>query len=306
MILSQEDEVIGHRQPDYQKYTDLQQKILYYLEQNKDGLHDADLSKMLQVSENNKIEALNTLLDHRRIIMLEREDKSLVYRYQSEDNALKFRDMEAEDTLIYQIISESNSKGVWLNELKKKSNMTSVQINKILKKLEKKGLIKSVKSIQAKNRKVWMLIEMEPSTEVTGGIWYPGQEFDKDFIEVLYKKCHEYIIQQEIASLKEVAMYVRSLGILNIEIKDDDIQTIVNTLLYDDKIEEVNKEYSVRKNAENDGDMRNVYYKAAHWYSPNVAYTQIPCAHCPVFDDCKPGNIINPNTCKYLDEWFCI
>ena len=57
-----------------------------------------------------------------------------------------------------------------MNEMKGKCPLTSAQITKTLKKLEKKSLIKSVKSVLAKNKKVWMLADVNPSHEVTGGI----------------------------------------------------------------------------------------------------------------------------------------
>ena len=44
-----------------------------------------------------------------------------------------------------------------------------------------------MKSIQAKNKKVYMLIEIEPSIEVTGGLC--GQEnFDIELISVISDK----------------------------------------------------------------------------------------------------------------------
>lgn len=45
------------------------------------------------------------------------------------------------------------------------------QINKCLKALEQRKLIKAVKSVASSNRKVYMLFELEPSREITGGAW---------------------------------------------------------------------------------------------------------------------------------------
>ena len=45
------------------------------------------------------------------------------------------------------------------------------QINKCLKSLEQRKLIKAVKSVASSNRKVYMLFELEPSREITGGAW---------------------------------------------------------------------------------------------------------------------------------------
>ena len=49
---------------------------------------------------------------------------------------------------------------------------------------------------QGKNRKVYMLAELEPSREITGGVWYTDNELDTDLIEVLRKQCLHYIMQE--------------------------------------------------------------------------------------------------------------
>ena len=46
-----------------------------------------------------------------------------------------------------------------------------LQVTKILKILEQRGLVKNVKSVQHANRKVYMLAELEPAREITGGAW---------------------------------------------------------------------------------------------------------------------------------------
>ena len=46
-----------------------------------------------------------------------------------------------------------------------------MQVTRILKTLEGRGLVKNVKSVQHANRKVYMLSELEPASEITGGAW---------------------------------------------------------------------------------------------------------------------------------------
>ena len=46
-----------------------------------------------------------------------------------------------------------------------------LQVTRILKTLEGRGLVKNVKSVQHANRKVYMLAELEPAREITGGAW---------------------------------------------------------------------------------------------------------------------------------------
>lgn len=89
------------------------------------------------------------------------------------------------------------------------------KINKILKTLEERCLVKSIKSVQNASRKaslclgrgtfgtqvgtrckrpscalseplqVYMLYELEPAKELTGGPWYGPDAFDSEFITVL-------------------------------------------------------------------------------------------------------------------------
>lgn len=52
-----------------------------------------------------------------------------------------------------------------------KTNLGQPQVNKIIKTLEGRGAIKSVKNVNNPSKKLYMLAELEPSTEITGGAW---------------------------------------------------------------------------------------------------------------------------------------
>jgi DNA-directed RNA polymerase III subunit RPC6 len=55
--------------------------------------------------------------------------------------------------------------------MKVRTNLGQPQITKILKSLEGKSLIKSVKNVNNPSRKLYMVYELEPSREITGGAW---------------------------------------------------------------------------------------------------------------------------------------
>jgi DNA-directed RNA polymerase III subunit RPC6 len=46
-------------------------------------------------------------------------------------------------------------------------------------------LVKSVRSVTSKSKKLYMLFDMVPSKEITGGPWYTEQEFDHEFVDEL-------------------------------------------------------------------------------------------------------------------------
>ncbi len=59
--------------------------------------------------------------------------------------------------------------------MKIRTNLAQPQITKILKALEGRNLIKSIKSVNNPSRKLYMCYELEPSRELTGGAWYAAK-----------------------------------------------------------------------------------------------------------------------------------
>lgn len=49
--------------------------------------------------------------------------------------------------VVYRIIEEAGTKGIWIRDIRFKSNLNMTQLNKVLKSLEAKKLIKAVKSV---------------------------------------------------------------------------------------------------------------------------------------------------------------
>jgi len=61
--------------------------------------------------------------------------------------------------------------GMWTKTLRKNTNLSPQLVARALKNLEQRSLVKSVKSIQSATKKLYMLAELEPATEITGGAW---------------------------------------------------------------------------------------------------------------------------------------
>ena len=164
-----------------------------------------------------------------------------VYKYQSEEQASKLRDLAEEDVRVFQLIEESRDRGIQIVDIKSKllpQGFNAAIITKSLKSLEKKGLVKKIKSLQQKNKQVWMLMEVEPAPEVTGGLC--GQEnFDLELIEVIQERILEYLKKQGQTSYRELTLHVKQMGIMpsGHEFRDEDIKQIIQVLVYDQKIE---------------------------------------------------------------------
>jgi hypothetical protein len=49
---------------------------------------------------------------------------------------------------------------------------------------------------QKKNWKVYMLFELDPSQEVTGGACYTEQDYDAEVVDVVKQQCLHFILKQ--------------------------------------------------------------------------------------------------------------
>lgn len=107
-------------------------------------------------------------------------------------------------------------------------------MNKALKRLEGKKLIKSVKSVTFKSRKIYMLYELVPSAQVTGGAWYTDGELDTHFINSLRRSVAQFL--QPAGSMKtraEIAEHIRKSGVSKIPLGTDDVQQVIDSLVMD-------------------------------------------------------------------------
>ena len=71
-----------------------------------------------------------------------------------------------------QIITRSGNMGIWTKDIKQTAGLPTQTLNKIYKQLEARRLVKTVKSVTAKSKKLYMLFETVPSNEITGGPWW--------------------------------------------------------------------------------------------------------------------------------------
>lgn len=82
----------------------------------------------------------------------------------------------------------------------------------------------------------------------------------------------------------------------------EDIETILNTLIFDGKVEMTiiaAKEGTV---GSVDGQMK--LYRGVNPIIQPTGLVKTPCGLCPVFDDCQEGGEISPSNCIYMSEWL--
>lgn len=168
--------------------------ITKHAQDNPDGLSNSDLSDLLpNIFPQDRVASINKLLQQGQLEILTKNN-SLIYRYKDPTKkGIIPKGADNEEKIVYSIIEESGNKGIWIRDIRVKSNLVMTQVNKILKNLESRKLIKAVKSVNASKKKVYMLYNMEPDRTVTGGAWYQDQDFESEFVDILNQQSLRYL-----------------------------------------------------------------------------------------------------------------
>ncbi|KAK3093269.1 hypothetical protein FSP39_013476 [Pinctada imbricata] len=291
-------------------------RILQLCQENPDGISDTAIQKELpQCDAQLRVTTINKLLSTGKIDLMKSGSK-LIYKAKGVDVSSNLKLGDTQEKLVYQIIKEAGNKGIWIRDIRYKCNLLLTQVNKILKNLESRKLIKAVKSVAASKKKVYMLYDLEPDRSVTGGAWYSDQDFESEFVEVLNQQCLKYLEQKatisrdsksdpiaqrngSFAPLEDVWKYISELGISKVQLSKEDIETILDTLIYDGKVER-----SIVAGAGRSGDGQNKLYRSINPLVPPTGLMRMPCGACPVFDQCYEGGAVSPTNCVYMKDWL--
>ncbi|XP_048735936.1 DNA-directed RNA polymerase III subunit RPC6-like [Ostrea edulis] len=296
---------------------DFETRFIMLCQASPEGITDSIIQKELpQCDTKQRMTIVNRLLSMGKIDLLKSGNK-LLYRLKDPDTAAQVKGGDNQEKLVYQIIKDAGNKGIWIRDIRFKCNLLLTQVNKILKNLETKKLIKAVKSVAASKKKVYMLYNLEPDRSVTGGAWYSDQDFESEFVEVLNQQCFKYLEQKAAAArksqtdpvaernasftaLEDVWKYISELGISKVQLSKEDIETILNTLIYDGKVECS----LVASQSTSSGDGHVKLYRSVKPLITTTGLMMMPCGACPVFDQCYEGGAVSPTTCVYMKEWL--
>ncbi|XP_041969096.1 probable DNA-directed RNA polymerase III subunit RPC6 [Aricia agestis] len=286
------------------------EKILGVARKNPKGVSDKDMASAVpELSSAELVAAINKLLQQGMFDLYNQGGK-LIYKLKNQSSKQTLaKGADNEEKVVYNLIEEAGNKGIWIRDIRVRSNLANTQLTKVLKSLESKKLIKAVKCVNASKKKVYMLFNLEPDRSISGGAWYQDQDFESEFVDILNRQCLRFLQQradkiknnprgpivgrtQSYATAAEVQKYITDLGISKVKLEVEDVITILNTLVYDGKAE---------SSVYPDG---NKVYRAIESLIPPPGLVQVPCGVCPLVQKCCSVGLITPQTCKYMSEWL--
>lgn len=163
----------------------------------------------------------------------------------SAEEATKLQGLDAPSKMVYQVVESSGNKGIWTVDVRNQTNIQQATLTKIFKQLESRKLIKPIKSVAAKTKKLYMLYDLTPAKEITGGPWYSDYEFDHEFIAELrnfilmcVRRMNGGLGVGKGVTLKQISSKMIIANVSRVQLSLDEVQQLLQTLAFDYLIEQ--------------------------------------------------------------------
>ena len=239
--------------------------------------------------------AINELLQENRLELLkEAGSADLTYRLRAAEAAERLGDLTNEQLLVLQTVERAENAGVWLRDIKNATSMQQQTLNKALKVLEARKLVKTVKSVQQKTKKLYMAYDLTPTREVSGGPWYTDQEFDHEFVDGIKRFVVKFVTEKQHCTLEDIHAALAKSRISTVPLEIGDVRLVVDTLLCDARLEQLHLRTAAG---------RSVHFKIAKPAVDVAWVAAIPCGACP-WPRCAVDGRHTPATCQYLEKWL--
>ena len=189
------------------------------------------------------VPVINALIGESRLRMSRTGDGTgeLCYALVSTELAQQMSGLDVSAKMVFEAIERAGNMGIWTKDIRIQTNIQQQALNKIFKALESRQLIKPVKSVTAKSKKLYMLYNLTPSKELTGGVWYSDLEFDHEFISELRAfllQCVRRLNGGKGVTLQEILEKMVQAKVSRVELSTTEVSQLVQTLIFDYMVEE--------------------------------------------------------------------
>ncbi|KAF2346967.1 RNA polymerase Rpc34, partial [Trinorchestia longiramus] len=282
-------------------FSEEEKRVLALCEQFKQGITVAVIENdMPHLTKQMVVDLLNKLLAKNKLHLLTKPDGTLVYKLKDPVSFHRLKGANKEEQAVYGIIQESGSFGIWARKIRAESNLHLNVVDRVLKRLEGKKLIKSINSVQAPKKKFYLVSSIEPDRSLTGGAFYSDNQFDSAFVEVLMDTCYKYlttklksaenehikdgpltVVNAAKVTAKEMQEYIERLKLAKIKLSVEDVEKLLDTLELDGRVKAYTGGYS--------GDCTTgsvKLWRAVPDWAPTPQFLYAPCGVCPVGDVC--------------------
>uniref|UniRef100_A0A7N0ZS78 DNA-directed RNA polymerase III subunit RPC6 n=1 Tax=Kalanchoe fedtschenkoi TaxID=63787 RepID=A0A7N0ZS78_KALFE len=211
--------------------------------------------------------------------------------------------LTGQEKVIYELIRSRREEGIWSKDIKQETDIAEAVVNKCLKVLIVKKLVKEVPNYQNKGKKIYMAVEYQPSEALTGGFWYENGKPDEESIEPISKLCTGVLHNMGVGTVEDIANAVRNTRALNFDCPTMRILQLVKALVLKGQLLEMR---STGYGEFSSIPVGAVCYKCVTKTAlPKAgAFASIPCGVCPHLSICTPDGLVSPSNCVYYGKWL--
>lgn len=291
-------------------------KVLQIITDNAPIQHDKLKERLQQqheeVDDAELLQIINHLISNYYIELLKDSSSGAVlYNPIKEDHRRTLAQLQSkEEVIVYNLIKSTESRGVWIKDLLQDSGLARVQLNKILKQMELKQYIKTVKSNSSaaaaaagnSKKKLYLLQEYQledAESMMAGYVFYTNGEVDVAMVSTLYNTILQYIQKRFLSDSKfvpkeDILQFLNNANILTTTLEDQDLNILLTSMEYERLIckDIVHNGYYILTGS--GSDSRPVEY-----------LSEVPCAKCTQYKYCSvKSDYVNARKCEYFQQWM--
>lgn len=211
---------------------------------------------------------------------------------------LKKSTMPENFAIVLDVVRSAGNAGIDAAAIAMKTKLVKTEVTKALNQLGQQGYVKDTRCFTNKAKKLYILSDVEPSSQVTGGTFYTEErDIDIHLVDTARAKVVHLIKNRDTMSTMQIKQHLDGAGLAK-KLSLKEVDTIATTLELDGVLERVGR-----------GQLEELasrqYKISQHRPEPNWA-THIPCVGCPQVARCNPsgaGSTI-PQNCTYLNDWL--
>ena len=217
----------------------LQQEFIDLLKASDGELSDMTISQHFGQRYEGLVPIINNMSSQKRLTLMFDADNILHYKLQNEEKVEKMKKLGADEARVYEVCEKAGNKGIWTRDIKREANVSQHTLKKAIKVLESRRLIKSVRSVASKSKKLYMLYDMKPAKEITGGPWYADQEFDFEFVRAIREFLEKEIRTMKMATSTYLFNALNERNGILVELQLNELEAVLQTMLCDGVLEVV-------------------------------------------------------------------
>ena len=142
-------------------------------------------SKVLQaVASVEKLLPLIARLTKESLVITHKTSTGSSWAMRPRKVANDIRSLGKDERMVFEVIEASHEEGAWIRQIKNKTGLKDTHsLEKLVAKLVRQKLVKSIKNVKAMHQKTYMLAYLAPSDTITGGSFYDAGVLDESLVD---------------------------------------------------------------------------------------------------------------------------